>query len=494
MNFPVRRLVPALLAGAMLCTMTACSESDDAAATGADGPVPPLSSAGRWFTDAHGRVVLLRGFNEVAKSPPFYPAAFGFGDDDADFLAAEGFNALRLGVDFRGLMPEPGSIDDKYIEQLATTVDSFTGRGFFVILDFHQDGFAPVFNGNGFPDWMAISDGLPNPPDAVFPLYYVQNPAMQRAFENFWDNRSGPNGVGLQDYFVQGLERVVARFADNEWVIGVELMNEPWPGSVWEPCVVTDVGCPDLERALLRPFYEKGATAARQIAPHQLVLVEPFVLFNFGQGPTTIPGDITGTALSFHSYALDLAGEERVLAYGVAAAERDRVAAVVTEFGATIDPVILHRITAQMDAQLLSWLDWAYNESIIADPSRPAGEDNLRSEAAFGALVRPYPVALAGTPELIGFDPTTKRFELRYTTSRPDGGSYPRELLSVVSVPSRQYPNGYAVTVDGAAVTSVPNSALLTLQTESDRMVVSVVITSNERRAQDARAWPGFRP
>ena len=39
---------------------------------------------------------------------------------------------------------------------------------------------------------MAIDDGLPNPPDAVFPLYYIQNPAMQRAFESLWANRPGP--------------------------------------------------------------------------------------------------------------------------------------------------------------------------------------------------------------------------------------------------------------------------------------------------------------
>lgn len=456
--------------------MAACSDSSDPAATGAGGPVPPLSSAGRWFTDAHGRVVLLHGFNEVAKSPPFYPAAFGFGDDDAAFLASEGFNALRLGVDFRGLMPEPGEIDDGYIENLATTVDAFRERGLFIILDFHQDGFSPMFNGNGLPDWMAISDGLPNPPDAVFPLYYVQNPAMQRAFENFWSNRAGPEGVGLQEYFIMGLERVAARFADNDWVIGVELMNEPWPGSVWEPCTAMGVGCPELEQTLLRPFYEKASAAVRRIAPHQLVFVEPFVLFNFGRGPTSIPGDIPGAALSFHSYALDLAGELAVLEYGVAAAERDRVAAVVTEFGATIDPVILHRITAQMDAELLSWFDWAYNESIIADEDQPAGPDNLRSEAAFAALVRPYPLALAGTPTAISFDPTSKRFELRYSASRPDGGSYPSELLSVVSVPPRQYPNGYTVAVDGAAVTSAPDASLLTLRSDPAAVAVSIVI------------------
>lgn len=466
-----------VLVALALCTLTACTETGDPAATGADGPVPPLSSTGRWFTDAHGRVVLLRGFNEVAKSPPFYPAAFGFDDDDAAFLAAEGFNALRLGVDFRGLMPQPGAIDDAYIEHLAETVDALSARGLFVILDFHQDGYAPLFNGNGLPDWMAISDGLPNPPEAVFPLYYIQNPAMQRAFENFWANRPGPNGIGLQDYFVQGLERVVARFADNEWVIGAELMNEPWPGSVWEPCIAMDVGCPDLERTLLVPFYEKASAAARRLAPHQLVFVEPFVLFNFGQGPTTIPGAIPGTALSFHSYALDVDSEVRVLGYAVAAAERDQVAAVVSEFGATIDPAILHRITTQMDAELLSWLDWAYNESIIADASEPAGSDNLRSEAAFAALVRPYPLALAGTPTLMSFDPTTQRFELRYTTSRPGGGAYPGELLSVVSVPARQYPNGYTVSIDGATATSAPNAPLLTLRANQGAENVTIRVT-----------------
>lgn len=375
-------------------------------------------------------------------------------------------------------MPEPGLIDDAYIEHLAETVDAFTSRSLFVILDFHQDGFSPMFNGNGLPDWMAISDGLPNPPDAVFPLYYIQNPAMQRAFESFWGNREGPNGIGLHDYFIQGLERVVERFADNDWVIGSELINEPWPGSVWQPCVEMGVGCPDLEQTLLVPFYTTATAAARRIAPHQLVFLEPFVLFNFGQAPTTIPGDIPGTALSFHSYALDVGGEERVLAYGVAAAERDQIAAVVTEFGATIDPVILHRITTQMDAQLLSWLDWAYNESIIADASEPAGPDNLRSEAAFAALVRPYPVALAGTPTAMSFDSTTKEFELRYTTSRPDGGTYPDALLSVVSVPPRQYPNGYSVAVVGATLTSAADASLLTLRTDSGAAEVSLRIST----------------
>jgi hypothetical protein len=37
-----------------------------------------------------------------------------------------------------------------------------------VLLDFHQDGFAPLFHGNGLPDWMAITDGCRTRPTRPF--------------------------------------------------------------------------------------------------------------------------------------------------------------------------------------------------------------------------------------------------------------------------------------------------------------------------------------
>jgi len=443
---------------------------------GAEGAVAPLSAGGRWFVDALGRVVMLHGVNMVAKSAPYYPAAFGFGADDAAFLAAEGFNALRLGVDVRGLMPTPGVVELEYIEHLAETVEVLAQQGIFVLLDFHQDGFAPMFNGNGFPDWLAISDGLPNPPDAVFPLYYIQNPAMQRAFENFWANREGPNGVGLQDYFVQGLAAVVARFADEPLVLGTELMNEPWPGATYLPCATDPNGCPDLEQQRLAPFYLRGVEAARRLAPGQLVFVEPFVLFNFGMANTTLPGTEPGRALSFHSYALNVAGEEGVITRAIAAAERDGAPLLLTEFGATTDAVVLNRLTAQMERGLVPWLFWAYNESIIADLQQPAGPDNLRSRAAFDALVRPYPIATTGTPTEIAFDPTARTFRLAYETIGPDGVPFDRNAVTVVSVPRRHYPDGYAVSATGAVVTSPPCAALLTLLSEPGAARVSVEV------------------
>ncbi|HSJ96135.1 MAG TPA: cellulase family glycosylhydrolase, partial [Myxococcota bacterium] len=324
-------------------------------------PKPPLGHEGRWLIDALGRVVLLHGVNEVSKSAPFHPSAFGFGADDAAFLAEHGFNAVRLGVDFRGLMPAPGQIDHAYLEALAVSVRDLARERIFVLLDFHQDGFAPKYRGNGLPDWMAMDDGLPNPP-VGFPTYYIENPALQRAFESFWANRTLPDGVPVQEYFVQGLRAVVERFRGEPYVMGYDLMNEPWPGADFFPCLV---GCPDFERDLLGPFYARGTAAVRALTRHQQVWVEPFVLFNFGTAPTSLPGADTGNALSVHSYAVTPGGEQGLLDQALAAATRDGAPVMITEFGATIDPVPLARLTAGFDAAIVPWLMWAYNESII---------------------------------------------------------------------------------------------------------------------------------
>jgi len=439
------------------------------------GPEPPLSHSGRWLTDATGRVVLLHGFSEVAKSAPFYPAAFGFADDDAAFLQHEGFTALRLGVEFQGLMPTPGEVDEKYLDALAETVAVLARHHILVLLDFHQDGFAPLFlGGNGFPDWMAITDGLPNPP-VGFPLFYILNSALQRAFEHFWANSPGPGGIPLQDYYVQGLTRVVERFADNPWVLGYELMNEPFPGADFSPCV-SEAGCTALEQERLVPFYEKATAAVRRLSRDQFVFVEPFVLFNFGRSATSLPGAGSGDALSIHSYALDLAGEQGVLTQGVAAAERDSAALLVTEFGATTDPGTLERLSAEMEAALLPWLEWSYDELII-DPLRPGGLASLVSAEAFAALARPYPLAVTGTPTRLAFDPTTATFDFSYATRSPSGQELPHRLATAVSIPPLHYPEGYRVAVTGARVVSRPCAPLLLLRTLPHSETVSVEVT-----------------
>jgi endoglycosylceramidase len=440
--------------------------------------VPPLASAGRWITDAKGRVVQLRGVNEVAKRALYYPSALGFGADDARFLARHGFNSVRLGINFRLLMPEPGEIDHEYIDRLAETVRVLGRRGIYVLLDFHQDGFSPRYRGDGLPDWMAIDDGLTNPSEPGFPQYYFANPAMQRAFESLWEGRPGPGGVSLHDYFAEGVGAVAERFGHSRYVVGYDVLNEPLPGASWAQCV-QPAGCPEQE-AELAPLYEAATDAIRRWTSRQLVFVEPYLLFNTGAPATSLPGADSGNGLSFHSYTT-AEKEPAVVGHAVNAARRDGAPLIATEFGATTDAAALTRLTAGFDARLVPWMFWAYNESVIADPSRRAGMDNLASPSGFRALVRPYPKAIAGTPKKISFDPASGAFDLRYSTRPPAGRRSGRPPASVVYLPRLVYPDGYEVDVKGARVGSRPCGRALLLRSRRGVRSVSLEVRPRGR-------------
>jgi len=459
------------------CSDASFSGNPDAAA----GPVGALAHDGRWLVDETGRVVLLHGVNFVQKFPPIPPAAAGFDADDAAFLREQGFNVVRLGAVFGALMPSPGQLDEDYVKSFMDTVRVLAAERIYVQVDFHQDGYGPLVHGNGFPEWATLIDGLPNPPDP-FPTYYVTNPALQRAFDNFWDNRPGPDGSPLQESYAAAVRAVADAVASEPYVLGYDLMNEPWPGAAWQPCVTA---CPALEQSRMVPFQEKASDAALAVAPGRLVFVEPFVLFNFGQATTTLPGTRPGAALSFHSYALDVAGEDGVVLRALEAAERDRAPLVATEFGATLDATVLQRLANGFDANLIPWLEWDYIGTVIADPTRTAGADNLRSREAFDALVRPYLTAVAGVPTAMTFDRASATFETAFVppSPLPDGRA---ARTTVIEVPARVYPDGYRARVRGAWVDSPPCASRLILRTKPRATAVTVQVTP--RAAGSARA------
>src|SRR5690349_1576097 len=82
----------------------------------------PLGHAGRWITDASGRVIILHGVNMVNKFPPYDPASTGFGADDVALLQREGVSVVRVGVLYAGVEPAPGQIDDNYLDSIQSTV------------------------------------------------------------------------------------------------------------------------------------------------------------------------------------------------------------------------------------------------------------------------------------------------------------------------------------------------------------------------------------
>jgi endoglycosylceramidase len=435
------------------------------------GSIPPLSRSGRWFTDLHGRVVMLRGINFVQKAPPFHPGAVGFDDDDAALLEERGFNTVRLGVVFEALMPEPGRINGDYVDRLVEMARVLARHRIYVLLDFHQDGWGPATHGNGMPAWATLTDGLPNPP-VGFPLYYVQNPALQRAFDNFWTNRAAPDGVPLQEHYADAMQAIATRFAAMPNVLGYEAMNEPWPGTDWTGCLS---GCPGLEQQLLAPFYARMADAVHTVDRRHPLLVEPFTLFNLGGAQTSLPGAATTQVLATHVYAGSEAGDLTVIDNSVDAAERDGVAVLATEWGATNDPALITRTADQFDSRLLPWLFWAYNENIIIDTHRPPTADNVRT-SVLDALTRPFPTVVNGTPTLLRFDAVTDTLDFAYDTERPDGHAAPAGLATVVAVPRDRYPDGYTASAIGATITSRPCAPSLTLRALPRATAVSVHI------------------
>jgi len=459
-----------------LTASTAHSSAAPAAQPPRPRPLATLQHSGRWFTDPSGRVVMLRGMNFVEKFAPFTPEADGFGDDDAALLVANGFNAIRLGVPFGFLMPAPGRIDRDYLASIERTVRILDRHHIYVLFDFHQDGWGPVTNGNGMPAWMTYTDGLPNPPDG-FPGYYVTNPALQRAFENFWANRPGPNGIPLQAYYAFGMRAVAQRFASADNVLGYEAMNEPWPGANWSSCAS---GCADLEAKLLAPFYARVTAAVRTVDRRHPVFVEPFVLFNFGKADTALPGATTKNALSTHVYAGDVAGDAAVMDRSVAAATRDHAPVLMTEWGAVADPPSIIATADQFDARLVPWMYWSYNGLVVSDSNKPLVAPNL-DVPVLDALTRPYPAVINGTPTHLAYDAASATLTFTYSTTKPDGHRAFASLGTAVNLPARDYPNGYSVVVVGAEVTSRRCAPVLTLRNHPRASAVYVRVTPTKR-------------
>jgi endoglycosylceramidase len=452
-------------------SQTASRAADPTAAA----PTWPVSHEGRWLTDAQGRALLVHGVNFVAKEPGVTPADMGFGADDAQWLVDNGFEVVRLGTTAASIMPSPGVVDTAYLDSFAQTVHLLTDHGLLVLVDLHQDGWGPTLGSDGFPDWMTITHGATNT-HTDFPLYYITNPAIQAAFQSFWDDEDGPDGVPLQDSAAKIWKALAGAVAGDPGVIGYDLLNEPWPGTTWQDCISPE-GCP-VQDAALDAFGTKMTQAIRSVDPTGLVFGEPYVLFNFGQGPThiSLPGGDPASGMAWHMYTADPALEPAVVDFAAQWAAGTGGALLNTEFGAVSDPAAIDRMTGELDNGLMPWIWWAYNEQILLDAHEPPTDANLYDLATVGAIVRPHPVAVAGTPEALDYDPSSRTLDFSFTPERVGGGTFPANTVTSFALPDRSYPDGYQVDVRGGHVTSAPGATQLTVVADAGGSCVSVAV------------------
>lgn len=458
---------------------TASAGTPAGAAVPATIPAGFLSHQGRWFTDSAGRVVLLHGVNMVEKTPPYYPRAKGFGPADAAWLSSQGLDLVRLGVLPTGLMPSPGHITSGYLAHLAATVATLGRHHVEVLLDLHQDGFGPAVGSDGFPAWMTITNGAPNN-HAGFPTYYLTDQATQQAFQSLWDNAKGPDGVGLQTDVARMFGALARTFAATPNVIGYDAFNEPWPGTTWQPCLSNPQGCPDLVTSELDPLYAKVDRAIRRYDHRHVLLVEPFVLFNYGTATTTVslPAGDPASGMSFHQYATGPSGAASVLSNAVAWSARTGGALLDTEWGAIQTGPAITAQADQFDAHLVPWTFWSFDGQMVrhlADPPTPA---NLVASTV-DAVVRPYLQLVAGTPTSVTYGAATAGhpFHASWSTTEPGGRTPPAGTATAIQVPKLDYPGGYRAQVTGGRVTSSPCAPVLTVVAQPGAARVSVQLT-----------------
>jgi endoglycosylceramidase len=474
----MRRLLSLLLVAALL----------PAAGASATRSAPArLHRVGHWLVDSQGRVVILHGVNAVWKRPPYAPpaTAAGFTARDADWLAAQGFNTVRLGVIFAGVMPARGRVDPSYLDKVERVVDLLAARRIWVLLDFHQDMYNERFAGEGFPAWAVRDDGIPTPVDAGFPGNYFQ-PSTTRAFDNFYANVDG-----LADLYAQAWKAVAKRFVRTPYVLGYDLMNEPWPGTAFASCA-NPVGCPVFDTQSLQSVYEKSLTAIRTVDRTGLVWIEPNLLFNDGaQTQLGALGGLTDPALglSWHQYCTtaalghssgvdagpDCPPQGELVFDNADQAVGQRWASLLTEFGASDDLPDVQRVVEQADSHLTGWQYWHYKE--WGDPTTESNEsggqglftrdDDLSSlkKAKADILIRPYARAVAGTPAV----QKAVGGALLLTWAAAPG-------TTEVFLPRRHYPRGYTVKVSGARVVSKPGAELLLLRSTTSGQA-SLVVT-----------------
>ena len=478
----VRRLLAPLALIAMLAL----------AGGAAAKPKPPLAHHDNWFTDAQGRVVILHGLNMVYKVGSYRPAEPGFGADDAKWLRKHGFNTIRLGIIYKGLEPEPPvagepQYRDGYLKSIAKTETQLAKRGIFTLLDFHQDLYNERFQGEGWPDWQVLDDGVPAEPQQGFPANYIVNAGLQRAFDNFWANAEA-EGRGLQDAYADAWTHVAQRFRDRPYVMGYDILNEPWPGSAFstDDCF-NPAGCATFDETTLGPFNERVIQAIRAVDPETLVFYEPLVTFDFSADSKLPDTGDPAAGFSFHNYCLPGAFggpgsgpsceplEDTVFANADKQSEETGDVPFLTEFGATDDLETIERIVRLADDHMTSWQYWHYCgcddpttagpgvQALVIEADEPPHGSNV-NRAKLKVLARPYPRAVAGTPTSFGFDPESARFDLAYSTDAPDGDPLARARLTEVFVPKVNYRDGYSVEVHGAKVVSEPDARVLKLK------------------------------
>jgi endoglycosylceramidase len=405
--------------------------------------------------DQYGRQLILHGLNtsSSAKSEPQRNPWIA--ESDVDREAKEfGFNFVRYLIFWDNIEPEKDVFSEAYLDRIQERVEWYTNRKMYVMLDMHQDLYALKFGGDGAPEWAIRPNGKEPIDLGAETPWWLKNidPAVVNSWINFW---SYTNHKDLQDHYALAWQKVAERFKDNPYVIGYDLMNEPWGGDLLKVFITGE-----FERKQLYDFYNRLIPKIRAIDQNKYLFFEPTPApVTFG-APSNLPAIIdtrTPSKLVYapHCYPYDT---HEGLGYSASSKknlidwERERkkdvtqknnnIPLVTGEFGLSPNnaefDVYLTDFMNMSDRNQWHWTYWSNDRGGWS----PLNDDGTET-AILQYLVRTYPKAIAGKIISLNFDNSTKVFTMTYS-SNPTINK-PTEIF----VPNRFYPSGYNVQVNG---------------------------------------------
>ena len=446
------------------------------------------------FIDAEGRQILLRGVNMGDKNPARNYQSW-HGPEEFAAMRAWGFNCVRLLIFWDGVEPEPGQYNDAYLAEVDKRIAWAKEHGIYVILDMHQDLYCHQFGGDGAPKWATLDDGLPHlhKQGAPWSMAYQTSPAVQRAFDHFWDNSPGPGGIGIQDRFALAWRHVAERYANESAVVGYDILNEPFPGSVTRDAVkrvlaglclllLTDSNAPPLsgifggdegqlqllawlsdigiyrrlvdsvedivhrfENEKLMPMYDRVWRAIREVDEKHILFIEPCVYSNVGVRSIVRPpvgrDGAPETLVAYAPHAYDIVTDTPL----VDQASDERLGFIFERLGETaehIGPMIIGEWGAYYGSQKVlpaARVVVRQFEKALCGDTYWDYHRGLEQGVFFEVLHRPYPVAVSGDLLEYRLDTESGTFTCVWREGAAVAAS------TRIYLPDRWYPEGYTL-------------------------------------------------
>jgi len=431
------------------------------------------------FVDEFGRERFFHGSNAIVKGPPWIPSRGTFDpltsltSKDFELMKAAGLNVLRLGVMWPGVEPQRGIYNETYLCIVKDIVEEAATYGIYVLADMHQDLLSEKFCGEGVPLWAAQPVAVPFPIPLALPFLpgpdglpthkdcqrfetwasYQASIATVSAYDRLFTNYDN-----LTEAWGAFWAKVTQTLKDAPSVLGMNIINEPFPGNFYEDPSLLLPQVADRKR--LQPAYDTVAKHIRAISPDTLIFFAGATWDRTGRVTDRLPlgfehapggSEFADRSVnSFHFYT-PLQSAEHAKAYfqhRLSDARHLGTGLFLTE---TCCDFFFEDAVRAVENMGLSWLHWEWKP--FCSNSSTGGDFGACKtgsggwpfaygvfiESMYRALARPYAQAIAGNFSSSTFGSESGTFRLEFLAD-PD-----IKQPTVISTPNVIYPAGFTV-------------------------------------------------